>query len=589
MNSKIRIMLAILLVALMPALVVAQDPEETPIAEESEATTSTRSSVEIGVWDTSVDGSPDLVLEYQPDGTGPWIKADINSVGEKSGVRYEGDIRDSNIMTNALDFDVNRMFRSSNTLNILLHRLGHQPLDHLQAATTHGRSVSITDWNPDSEYEIDYQLFETWNEIQPRGLDALTVGFGYRDQRRDGMRQQTVISHCDSCHVQSMDRSVNEKTTDVGVDLTWAFGSKGYIRAGYKNRSYSNDPTSVDFLYDRALHPEFHTPIWDNRMSIDAVDGSVPIDVRSDTSKDTLSIDGLWASANGLNLAAEGVWTETKNEGTNVRSDFSGYLANVSKRFGADRKWGFRWRGRAYDVSVDDYFVDIVERVSIAGPQTGKTYREVYGLDPDFNRESSRSRDVITSRADVSYRFNRTLGSLRFIWDYDSIDRQNYEVAPGTTKTTSNEFGVSWSARPGRGLKTNVLLAFGNANDPFNGVDTQYSTLVSSPAPSPLAPSSAQYSEFQDARIAEGTASPEDWTRFELRGTYTGNVASLTGNYRYWDGGNTSGDLTDWSRQNQAASVTFWSSPAPRWQWYAGYTWNDSALDTVANIPLYDG
>jgi len=134
-----------------------------------------------------------------------------------------------------------------------------------------------------------------------------------------------------------------------------------------------------------------------------------------------------------------------------------------------------------------------------------------------------------------------------------------------------------------------VLLKVGSASDPFNGVDTQYSTLVSLPAASPMAPTSAQYYESQDARIAEGTASPESWTRFEARGSYTGNRSSLTANYRHWDGENTSGDLTDWSRLNQAASVTLWSSPAPKWQWYVGYTWNDSSLDTVSTIPLFDG
>ena len=34
---------------------------------------------------------------------------------------------------------------------------------------------------------------------------------------------------------------------------------------------------------------------------------------------------------------------------------------------------------------------------------------------------------------------------------------------------------------------------------------------------------------------------PESWTRFEARGTYTGNSASVTANYRYWDGKNTGG------------------------------------------------
>ena len=254
----------------------------------------TEGEVEIGIWDTSVDGSPDLVLEYQPDGTGPQVKADIESVGEKGSSATKGNVRADNDMTNELDFDINRVFRSTNVLNSLLHRLGHQPLITSRPLPTTVASSGRPIMNPDSIYEIDYQVFETWNEIQPKGMSGLTFGFGYRDQRREGLRQQTVVSHCDACHVESMDRPMDEKTTDVGVDLTWA-GKQGYVRAGYKSRSYSDDPTSVDFLYDRALHPELRTPVWDNRVSFDALDGPVPIDVRSDTSKDTFGLDGLWA------------------------------------------------------------------------------------------------------------------------------------------------------------------------------------------------------------------------------------------------------------------------------------------------------
>jgi len=581
MNSKMRYLLTVLLIVLVPGALLAQESE-------SETTTRTESEVEIGVWDTSVDGSPDLVLEYEPDGTGPIIKADIISVMEKGSVDYEGEILTSNNMTNDLGFDFNRVFRSSNLLNIMLHRLGHEPLDHFQAVTNHGRVTWETDNNPDSEYEIDYQLFETWNEIQPRGMSNLTFGFGYRDQRRDGLRQQTAVSHCDACHVESMDRPMNEKTTDIGADLTWA-GEWGYVRAGYKTRDYSDSPTSIPYTYDDALHPELRTPLFDNRVQYDLQSGPQEIDFRPDTTKDTFGVDGLWASRTGWNLAAEGIWSETKSDYEDITSDYNGYLLSLNKRFGEERRWGFRWRGRAYDVSVSDFFVDTIEQVGIAGPQAGKTYREIYDFDPDFNRQSSRNRDVIDSKADVSYRFNRTLGTLRFLWDYESVDREHFQVAPGTTKTTSNELGVSWSARPAKGWKTNVLLKFGDASDPFNGVNTQYSILESSPAGSPFAPEAAQYFEFHDARVAEGTASPESWTRFQARGTYTGNTASVTANYRYWDGDNTSGDLTDWSRMNQAASVTLWSSPAPRWQWYAGYTWNDSTLDTVATVPLFDG
>lgn len=67
--------------------------------------TRTESEVEIGIWDTSIDGSPDRVLEDEPDGTGPIIKADIVSVMERGSVAYEAEILEANHMTNDLDFD----------------------------------------------------------------------------------------------------------------------------------------------------------------------------------------------------------------------------------------------------------------------------------------------------------------------------------------------------------------------------------------------------------------------------------------------------------------------------------------------------
>ena len=76
---------------------------------------------------------------------------------------------------------------------------------------------------------------------------------------------------------------------------------------------------------------------------------------------------------------------------------------------------------------------------------------------------------------------------------------------------------------------------------------------------------------------------------FEARATYTGQKATVTGTYRYWDGDNDTGDLTDWARNTQAATVTLWSSPAPKWQWYAGWAYNDIQLDTTATVPLFDG
>lgn len=579
MKRQIHFLLVVVMTVLIPTAMVAQQTEEG---------TATDGKVEVGLWDDSLEGSPDLVLEYQPDGGGPDVRFDLDSVQNWGYIGLDGKFRDSSDQDYDLDFDINRVWRSSNMLSVVLHRLGHQPLDHFEAATNHGRVTQHTDFSPDSVYEIDYQVFETWNEFQPKGIDNVTFGVGYRDQRREGLRQQTAVSHCDTCHVASLDRPVDEKTQDVTVNAKWAW-LKGHITGWFRSRELSEGTQFIEYTYDNALHPELRLPLFDNRIQYDEQDGPQPIDLRPDTEKETWGIDGLYTLANGLTITGEGVFSKTQNKYSDLQSDYSGYLGTVAKRFGKEKSWNFRWRGRVYEIENDDVFVDTIEKVGIAGPQAGKTYREIYDFDPDFNRKSSLSRDVIESDLDLTCRFGRKGGNLRFFWDYEDIDRTNFEVAPGKTASTTNELGLSWFARPTKGVKTNLIFTYGDTSYPFNSVDDQYSTLVSSPAPSPFHPDAAQYYEFQDARIADGSALPASWLELEARATYTGQKATITGTYRYWDGDNDTGNLTDWARKTQAATVTLWSSPAPKWQWYAGWAYNDIQLDTTATVALFDG
>ena len=63
----------------------------------------------------------------------------------------------------------------------------------------------------------------------------------------------------------------------------------------------------------------------------------------------------------------------------------------------------------------------------------------------------------------------------------------------------------------------------------------------------------------------------------------------LAASYQWWDGSNSEGDLTDWSRTNQTATVTLWSAPAATWDWYVAYAYQDSQLDAPACIPIFDG
>ena len=118
----------------------------------------------------------------------------------------------------------------------LPHRLGHQPLDHFPTATNHGRLTWHTDFDPTGVYEIDYSALEHRTEFQNRSSGNLIVGVNYRRLEREGIEQSTTISHCDSCHVVSQARPIDEVTTDMGLDATVFWGANS-LKASFLSRA----------------------------------------------------------------------------------------------------------------------------------------------------------------------------------------------------------------------------------------------------------------------------------------------------------------------------------------------------------------
>jgi hypothetical protein len=305
------------------------------------------------------------------------------------------------------------------------------------------------------------------------------------------------------------------------------------------------------------------------------------------SNKDKTRLDLVLNNIGGFTVTANGVWSQTENDYTNLQSDYAGYILSAAK--GWKNGWRLRWRGSVYSIDNQDVYVPVIERPSIAGPHAGQTYSDIYGQTFDFTRKSALNRDVFESKADLSYRFGRKAGTLRFTWDYDTIERENYEVLPGEYTTTTNLLGVSWRARPATGWQLEANLKYADVNNAFTLINGACSTLVSGAYPNPWNPETPQYTEFHEARIAETTASASSWARADLRLGYSTGKTTVFGKYIYYDGDNNDGDLTDWSRQNNTALVTVWSAPTESFNWYATYTWMDSDLNSPVCIPVFDG
>jgi hypothetical protein len=544
------------------------------------------SSVEVGFYDASTDDSPDMAAEYYDTNSGATVNATVASHGEAGAFQFVAAYQSADTNAAALDFDIKRTWRSKTGYQTFLHRLGHDPMTNLEATSFNGKVVWHTDLRPDQEYEFNYSVIDSRNELQFKGLSALTIGLDVREQKRKGHTQAYTTSHCDNCHIYSQNHIIDEKTSDATVSAKVGWNG-GYAKASFTSRSLTHDVPSVPVTFDDALHPELQVPVFDNRLQYDSDVGEVQADLWSNIDKNKTRLDLVFNDLGGFTLTGNGVWSETENKYTGLKSDYKGYIVTLAK--GWKSGWRFRWRGRAYSIDNDDVYVDVNDRPGIAGPHAGQTFEDVWGVTFDGVRESALNRDAFESKADVSYRFGRKTGTLRFIWNYDTVDRENYQVLPGEFKTTTNLLGASYRVRPAKGLNFEANLKYASVDNAFMLIDGACSTLVSARYPNPWNPETPQYYEFQDERVADTTASASSWGRADVRLGYTTGNTTIFGKYIYYDGDNNDGDLTDWQRQSNTFLVTVWSAPTESVSLYATYSMMSSDLDVPACIPIFDG
>jgi len=542
--------------------------------------------VTLGGWDASTDDAQEVVSEYEDTDGGILVGLRAELHRAAGSLLLSSHVKGSDQQRHSLDFDIRRMVRSHTSYVAFSRRLSHDPMANLEATTNHGRVVRHDDLDPGRSYGFDYADLDHRTELQVPAFPALTLAFNFRQQERDGHRQSITLSHCDGCHVTSQSRPVGEKTRDIGGEAALAF-RKWALKASFTQRDLTEQVESIGFVYDRALHPELRTPIFTNRVGFDSLAGVLPVDLRPDISKEITRLQATIPDAAGFAVNASGVWSKTTNEYANLDSDYAGYLLNANRKFGP--RFTMRWRARAYSTTSDDVYVDIFEPVAQAGPHAGRTYRDVYGLTPDFLRESSLDRDVLESNLDLGLKLGGKAGTLRFLWDYQAVDRDNLEVAVGETDTTTNILGLAWTARPAKGVRLEAKVKHGEADNPFMLPNGVYSPSFTLSAASPLAPTSTQYYVWRASRIGDSTNQPESWDELWAKGSFVSGNTTASLSYRWWDGENDGGDLTDWSRTSQTATLSLWSMPSPMVQWSLAYVWHDQELDFPASIALFDG
>jgi hypothetical protein len=574
MKALLRLMLA-MVVATLPMLAAAGDDEGT-----------TTGHVVLGAWADQEEGLPDAVAEYEPTEGGPALGLMLSTHQSWGSMLIAAHGTHADNKDGILSFDIKRVLRSKTSYSNLIHRLGHDPMTNLEATSNNGKVVFHTDLAPQQEYDLTYSLLNHRTEIQLPSLPAMTLAVEYRHQKREGHRQAFTTSHCDTCHITSQPHPISERTSDATFEarVDWQGGS---VKAALTSRELRQSYNNLWLTFDDALHPELQVPVFDNRLQYDSAEGIMPVDLWPDIDKDTTRIDLHLDNLGGFVVNGGAVWSETTNRYTGLESEYAGYALNAARRF--DNGLRLRWRARVYSIDNDDYWVDTNERTTMAGPHAGSTYEDIYGINYDWWRLSALNRDVLESKIDLSYRISRKAGTLKLMWDYDTVDRDYYQVLPGEFETTTHKLGLFWRARPAKGWKLNASLVHASVDNPYMLVNGACSTLESPGYPNPWSPETPQYDDQHQAQIAETTASPSSWDEAKLGLSYTSGKTTVSASYRLWDGDNQDGDLTDWSRTSETAMLTIWSAPDEIWEWYLAYAKQESALDAPMCIPIFDG
>ena len=541
-------------------------------------------SVVAGWRDANVDGSKSGVAEYEETDGSPVLGVDFSTVLPNGNVSVQVDHQGTDAQRHSIRFDIGPVVRSLTTFRRLPHNLVHDSMDNLEAATKAGRQLWHDDANAGSEYGYRYSALDHRTEFAIG--DHVTLAGTYNQQWRKGHAQAYAISHCEGCHVQSQARPLDEDTRTIGADATFAFNA-GSITAGYSTRELRQNVPFVTNQYDRAVHPELRSKIFDNRVIYGLGEGPLPIDLRPDIDKDVSRVDFQLPNLAGFTVAGGGVWSETQNQYTGLTSEYAGYALSAARMLPG--KWRMTWRGRAYTIDNDDIYIDVPDTISGAGPQAGKTYKQVYGYDPDWMRYSGLDRDVIDSRFEIGRRLGKKGGNLRFTWAYSDIDRDHYEVAAGATDTRTNVLGVAWNTRIAKKLRLDVRLSHGMVDNPMTNVDGTCSTFTSIDVASPLDPRAGQYWQIRDAKIGDASADPASWDELRAGISYIAGRGVLSANGRYWTGENQEGDLTDWSRDKYSLALNYSYSPSEQWSWFAGATLLDSSTKSPVCIGLFDG
>jgi len=525
------------------------------------------------------------VGEYEQVAEDGRIDGELKMEGANDGVFWHLYARPHNSMDQdySASLDFRRILRASYSFHKLPHYLGNDPLTNIDSKMG-GKMNTYENLDVDSDYVIAYSEHNAEMDLAIPSMPNLTFNFGYREQMRQGHRQQLSVSHCGNCHVEGVGREVDESTRDLTAGAT--------LRAGvmtmdyqYLTRAFSDSGSTPTRFYDNAMHP-VRGETWVDPETGETVNYGVIFNARlqfedetrevglvPDVDKDSHKVRARFDLPGSASLTASAISAKVENQWTGLATDSSGFHAQYTDKWGEKNKWRFNVKLRHQSIDNDDIFIDVAN---------SEEYESRWGGSFDYLRQSSLNRDITTAGADLSYRTSSKL-NIRGGLEWKSTDREYYEVAENETRTDALRFYASLNWRPMSKFRFRLTGEHSDIDNPFA---------------SPLAVMESDIDDVADRQYWQRTAyytgdvaamptSADKW-----RATATWNVntrSTLSANLRWTDQSNDELTYTDWNRTLFQPGISYNLALNDKAVFTLGYLRIKEETDTLFSIPVMDG
>jgi opacity protein-like surface antigen len=607
-----------------------------------------KGSIGAGAYIQGDNDKLDRAGEYKEDDSSPAFNVDIDTFNDLSNFQmkgnYEGE-HSHDLMLKGnfqrhldLNFDYSKLFHRKDHNKLFLDEYDYNNNGQVLAVNPFFPDPGATakDVNPaapnptapgtkpvgaqklifeDSNVGKDYYIKRSETKAKVSfaipNMENLKLNFKGRVEKRDGYEQITpMVGKCTACHVRGLTKPIDEETRDYVAGFSYTTGPL-FFSYNYMHRSFNVYKNTVTTNFDKvsAANPYYgtdHGEIFRPRLNYDSFNGENMEVSKTPESKKNMNTLKLKLDLPYYTTFAA-VYTDSsiENKDTDLDIDQNVFGTRLTTNL-LNRKLTVAAKFRYLNIDSDDAKINlptINEEINyLNGQGDALVYKDpAYpgNLDFDWVRKSAIDRDQYTFGIDAVYRMLKNKLKLRIGYEYDQIDRDNFDVYFNKDKTETNKFKAGIDFKPFKTFSGKFKFKYTDVDHPFAN---KGSACIETTAMNNLVYAGKNVGAYPlifvhdgqpganlQLRTLDGTSSPETTYDYALDLNFNpSEKISVSFNGQYVDSNNNY-QGSDWDQDQYmlGAYTTFMLSE--KFTFSLGYNYAKTNTKSVLSVDLFGG